>query len=156
MNRTSTAKEALIAEALGDMATLMDRVEAVPPAMNRSHQALAAISERLVQQISTFELRVATLAQKAIEITATHIDRRANAVATKTLHEQTLAMQATARETLNRELYPAVNRVVTQLEYLTRLAQPRHNPWMPWLTHGAAFVTGAALTWLIVVMIWVR
>jgi hypothetical protein len=46
--------------------------------------------------------------------------------------------------------------VLAQLAYLARLAQPRKNPWVPWLTHGAAFVTGAALTWLVVVAIWFR
>lgn len=39
MNRPSTAKEALIAEALGEVATLIDRVEAVAPVMNSSRQA---------------------------------------------------------------------------------------------------------------------
>jgi hypothetical protein len=42
------------------------------------------------------------------------------------------------------------------MRYLARLAQPDQNRWLPWLTHSASFVTGAALTWLAVVLIWVR
>ncbi|WP_157538816.1 hypothetical protein [Hydrogenophaga flava] len=69
---------------------------------------------------------------------------------------QIQVMQETAQELFKKEFHPLVNQVIARLEHLARLAQPRPNPWMPRLTHGAAFVTGAALTWLVVVMIWVR
>lgn len=65
-------------------------------------------------------------------------------------------MQEAAQELFRKELLPLVNRLMAPLEHLTRLARPRPTPWMPWLTHCAAFLTGAALTWLVVVMIWVR
>ena len=38
MNPPSTAREALIAEALGDVARLIDRVEALTPAMDKARQ----------------------------------------------------------------------------------------------------------------------
>lgn len=65
-------------------------------------------------------------------------------------------MRSAAREMFNKEFHPVVNRTLTQLEYLARLAQPDQNRWLPWLKHGAACLTGSALTWLAVVMIWVR
>jgi hypothetical protein len=124
MNRPSTAKEALIAEALGEACA--------------------------------FDNRMSALTQKAVDVASTHIVRRANEVTAKTLDTQILAMQSAAREMFNKEFHPVVNQVLAQLAHLARLAQPRKYPWVPWLTHGAAFVSGAALTWLVVVAIWVR
>lgn len=156
MNRPSTAKEALIAEALGEVAKLIDRVEAVAPVMNSSRQALVQVSETLVHQACAFDNRMSALTQKTVDVASTHIVRRANEVTAKTLDTQILAMQSAAREMFNKEFHPVVNQVLAQLAHLARLAQPRKYPWVPWLTHGAAFVSGAALTWLVVVAIWVR
>ena len=156
MNRPTTAKEALIAEVLGDMASLVDQIEKLEPLMNTSRKELAQVSNHRVRQVSGFEVRMADLTQKAAELCLTQIGQRASGVCTKTLDSQIVAMQSAAREMFNKEFHPVVNRVVSQLEHLTRLAEPNQNPWMPWLTHGAAFVTGAALTWLVVVLVWVR
>ena len=62
-------------------------------------------------------------------------------------------MRSAAREMFNKEFHPVVNRTLTQLECLERQAQPDQNRWLPWLTHGAACMTGSALTWLVVVKI---
>ena len=70
---------------------------------------------------------------------------------------QLRAMQEGALEMFKKEVDPVVRRVSAKLQQLALLAQPRKNLWMPWLTHGSAFVTGAALTRVVVVVaIWVR
>lgn len=51
------------------------------------------VSETLVHQASAFDKRISTLTQKAVEVAATHIVRRANEVIAKTLDTQILAMQ---------------------------------------------------------------
>ena len=156
MNRPTTAKEALIAEALSDMAGLIERIEKLGPVMDISHRQLVQISKDLIREVSMFETRMTDFSFKAVDVAAKQIDERTNDAATKILNTQIAAMQSAAREMFNKEFHPVVNRVVSQLEHLTRLAEPNQNPWMPWLTHGAAFVTGAALTWLVVVLVWVR
>ncbi len=156
MNRPSTAKEALIAEALGDMATLLERIEKLGPVMDISHRQLVQISKDLIREVSMFETRMTDFRFKTIDVAARQIDQRTDEAATRILNAQIAAMQSAARDMFNKEVHPVVNRTIAQLEHLARPAQPDQNRWLPWLTHSAAFVTGAALTWLVVVMIWAR
>lgn len=53
MNRPTTTREALIAEALGDMAQLVDRIEALAPAMDETRRALAQASADLTHHTSS-------------------------------------------------------------------------------------------------------
>ncbi|MCW5234608.1 hypothetical protein [Verminephrobacter eiseniae] len=156
MNGMSNAKEALIAEVLGDMASLIERIEKLGPDMEVSRRELLKASNHLAFQMSGFEGRIAKLSENAVDLCVSQINQKASGVCANTQNTQIAAMQSAAREMFNKEFLPVVNRVVSQLEQLARLFQPDRNPWLPWLTHGGAFVTGAALTWLVVVMIWVR
>ena len=47
MNRPTTAKEALIAEVLGDMASLVNQIEKLEPLMNTSRKELVQVSNHL-------------------------------------------------------------------------------------------------------------
>lgn len=67
MNRP-TAKEALIAEALGDMTGLIDRLEALAPVMSTAHQKLVQSSHALVSEVSMFEFRMSNISQKAVAL----------------------------------------------------------------------------------------
>ena len=156
MNRPSTAREALIAETLGDVAALVERVEALAPAMDASRQALVHISEELVNQVATFDNRTEMLTNNAVVVASNLILRRANEVTARTLDTQIQAMHAAAREMFSKEFNPAVLRVVARLDHLAQLDQQKENRWMRWFTHACAFVTGASLACLVLVEIAIR
>jgi hypothetical protein len=156
MNHPSTAREALIAETLGEVAALVERVEALAPAMDASRLALLQVSEELVNQVATFENRMEMLTNNAVVVASNHILRRANEVTARTLDSQILAMQAAAREMFNKEFDPAVLRVVARLNHLAQLAQREENLWVRWFTHACAFVPGASLTCLVLLKLWQR
>ena len=154
MNSASTAREALIAEALGDVGALIDRLEALVPAMDELGQTAWRAHENLIERINRFDNQVQSTLNEAESEALRRILRHAEDITRQSLETQAMAMQNAAHEKFNKEFHPLVNRVTAQLEYLARLSEPDRYPWLPWLTHGAAFVTGAALTWLVVVMIW--
>jgi hypothetical protein len=156
MNRPSTAREALIAETLGEVAALVERVEALAPTMDASRQALVQVSEELANQVATFENRMGVLTNNAVVVASNHILRRANEVTARTLDSQILAMQAAAREMFNKEFNPVVLRVVARLNHLAQLAQREENLCVRWFTHACAFVTGASLTCLVLLKLWLR
>ena len=58
MSRTNTAREALIAEALGDVARLLDRLEALMPALDEAQRAQRQASKALAAQAQDFEIRM--------------------------------------------------------------------------------------------------
>ena len=116
MTRPSTAKEALIAEALGDMAGLIDRLEKLAPVMSTAHQELVQSSHALVSEVSMFEFRMSDISQNAAELCVKQIEQKASGVCAQTLNSQILAMQSAAREMFNKEFHPELNRTVNQLE----------------------------------------
>jgi GTPase involved in cell partitioning and DNA repair len=153
MNRPSTAKEALIAEALGDMDLLLKRLEAVVPLVDGTRKTLIKSSEMISREIATFAPHMKEFTDYAKIQTAKQIDRSVVEVTQRAKEAQLQAMQEAAREMFRKEVDPVVRQVSAQLQQLARLAQSRKNPWMPWLTHGSAFMAGTALTWLVVAAI---
>lgn len=75
MNRPNTAKEALLAEALGEMASLIERVEAVVPHVDESRKALILTGELLSRKIANIEPEMKEFTGRAKQVTAKYIDR---------------------------------------------------------------------------------
>ncbi len=109
---TSSAREALIAEALGDMATLLDRLEAVKPALETACQELTKAGEALARNAANAESRVAAVADGAAVRAVKHIARRADELVKHAREKELRAMQTTARELIKIELGDAVKRLV--------------------------------------------
>jgi hypothetical protein len=156
MNGTSSAREALIAEALGEIAALLDRVEAVAPALDASRLTLINASTELAGQVTAFETRMAGITENAKVQAVKHIARRTEEIARGSAQAQTRAMEEAARMLFRTELGPALQGVAMPLQHLADLAHRGAHPWRHWLTHAATAVLASGLTWAIAAWLWVR
>ncbi|MBE2241931.1 MAG: hypothetical protein IAE86_04190 [Burkholderiaceae bacterium] len=146
MNGPTTAREALLAELIGDVAQLIKRMETLTPLMDESRQALAHSSVQLSSQVAAFEIRMAAITENAKIQAVRHITHRTEELAQRTREEQTRAMAESARDLFRTELTPALQRLAMPLQHLVdRLA----HPWQSWLTHAATAAVAAAATWLL-------
>ena len=156
MNGTSSAREALIAETLGEMAALLDRVEAVAPALDASRLALINASTELAGQVTAFESRMAGITENAKLQAVKHIARRTDEITRVSAEAQTRAMEEAARMLFRTEVGPALQRVAMPLQHLADLAHRGAHPWQHWLTHLATAVVAAGATWALAAWLWAR
>ena len=156
MNGTSSAREALIAETLGEMAALLDRVEAVAPALDASRLALINASTELAGQVTAFESRMAGITENAKMQAVKHIARRTDEITRVSAEAQTRAMEEAARMLFRTEVGPALQRVAMPLQHLADLAHRGAHPWQHWLTHAATAAAASAVTWALAAWLWAR
>ena len=156
MNGTSSAREALIAETLGEMAALLDRVEAVAPALDASRLALINASTELAGQVTAFECRMAGITENAKLQAVKHIARRTDEITRVSAEAQTRAMEEAARMLFRTEVGPALQRVAMPLQHLADLAYRGAHPWQHWLTHAATAAAASAVTWALAAWLWAR
>jgi hypothetical protein len=156
MNGRGSAREALIAEALGDVAALLDRVEAVAPALDASRQALISASAEMTAQLTAFESRMAGITENAKAQAVKHIARRTEDIARSSAEAQTQAMEEAARMLFRTEVGPALQRVAVPLQHLADLAHRGAHPWQHWLTHAATAAVASGLTWAMAAWLWAR
>ena len=156
MNGASSAREALIAETLGEMAALLDRVEAVAPALDASRLALINASTELAGQVTAFESRMAGITENAKMQAVKHIARRTDEITRVSAEAQTRAMEEAARMLFRTEVGPALQRVAMPLQHLADLAHRGAHPWQHWLTHAATAAAASAVTWALAAWLWAR
>jgi len=155
MTAPNTAREVLIAEAIGELGRLLDRAEALHPQMAASHQALvsahAQLAAQLAEQLAAFDAQLTALTEKAKAAAVRHILARTDEAARRSVDTQTRVMVEAAQAAFKAEVEPALRRLVTSLQ---RLMDQVDRPWDLWLTHAAtaasSAVTSAAVTWFIV------
>lgn len=147
----TTAREALLAEALGEVARLAERLEAVAPALDASREALVRSGENLAGQVGSFETRMVTIVENAKTVAVRHIAQRTDELARSSSEAQTRAMEVAARAVFRNELSPALQRLA---EPLQRLSVRRATPFDRWLTHAAVAVLSSALTWAAAAWVW--
>jgi hypothetical protein len=111
MKPPTSAREALIAEALGDVATLLARVDAVTAALHTSCDAVQQASARMEARASQMDDKVRLLTEVATAVAVKHVARRTEYLVRSVAELQTRAMEGAARDLFQRELTPALQRL---------------------------------------------
>lgn len=147
MSAPTSAREALIVEALGEVARLLDRVESLTSSIDVARLALAAASAQLDGRLTAFESGMALLAQQAKVKTVEHILQRTGEAARQSIAAQSRAMSEAARVAFTDQVDSVLARFNAVLQ---QFIQRTERPWYSWLSHAATAVSSAAITWLMV------
>ncbi|MEY3202262.1 MAG: hypothetical protein RIR70_1812 [Pseudomonadota bacterium] len=103
MSAPRTAREALMAELLGDMDALLARVEALPRQVAASEERLAQSVAALDEAGDRFRLAVTAFTEQAKSELAEYLDRKASEAADKTVREQRAALEEATRTVFRSE-----------------------------------------------------
>jgi phage shock protein A len=147
MNGPTTAREALIVEALREVAHLLDRIESLPSSMEVGRLALANASAELGDRLKAFEAGIASVSQKVQASAAEQLVRRAVKATSDSIETQTRAMNAAARLAFSTQVDSTLARLTASLQQVLHRVD---RPWDLWLTHAATAAASAAVTWWVV------
>lgn len=153
MSDPDTAREAFFVEALGDMASLINRLEAIALAMDASQrvllQASAKFSRQAAEQGAAFDEHIAQFTAKVKEHAVNHIAQRADEVTRRAVGLQIQAMEESARALFLKEVHPELRQLCKPLERLYAVVRESANPWNAWLTHAATATFASVTTWAV-------
>ena len=153
MTPPNTTREALLLEALGDVAKLIQQVEALAPALDDSRQSLADAHVGLAAQLAAFEKQIVALTEKAKVQAVKHIIVRTDEAARRSIELQRQAMADAARVAFGTELGATLQQIRSSFQPPTERQGHR---WESWLTHAAVATAASAFTWLACVLLSAR
>ena len=146
MGRSSDTREALIAEVIGDFGKVLDRIEAVQPAMDNDSPDMADGRQDAragVEHVPGASGRSARETDK--EPTVEHVTQAIDRAHRALDGQQKQAMQESARSIVKDEVGPPLRRAC-RIARGARCATRR--PWEDWLTHAATVGTSVACVYL--------
>lgn len=97
MNAPRTAREALIAEMLGDLDALLARIESLPALVAGAEERLSGTAAALDTAGDKYRMAVTAFNEQAKADLSEYFDRKAVEVASRTVEDQNAAMQEAAR-----------------------------------------------------------
>ena len=133
-------------EALGDLARLMDRMEALAPSLDQARRGLLKANADLADRTVAFEGRMAAISENAKAVVVDHILRRTQEIARRSALDQTRTMQEAVRALFNTEFGATLSTLDTLLGPLRQLIERMDRPWDPWLMHVATATVSSAAT----------
>lgn len=142
--RTTTAREALIAEIIGDLWRLLDRIDPLLVAMEEATDKLANAKADFDAGSSKFQEQVGVVTQRAKGAIVQHVERRTHEIAAQSNEAQTQAMRKAARLLFDNEVRPTLLGLTEALRQMVDRAQ---RPWDAWLTHSATALVSSILVW---------
>ena len=149
MNPPVNAREALLIEALGEMAEVLERADTVVCALDAARRGVFEANGRLAADLSTMERRMAALAEATKERVLHHLVDRTNQATRRSIDLHVKAMEEAARDLFSKELDPALRSLVQPLLRLQEVVRQNARIWDSWLTHAATAAAASLCTWLI-------
>ena len=146
MNEPFTARDALVAEALGDIGVLLDRAEIVALEMRSAAEAVDRACDRLEAHAAAAEPRMAQLAEHAQGVAAKHIARSARETMHTAADDECRSMAAFARALFHSELNPALHSL---LQAAKACAENRDHSRISWWACTVSAAASVMLTGLL-------
>ncbi len=152
----TTAREELMAVAIGQLGELLDRMDTLAPNLDASRMELLITSTDLAKKVEAYSKRMDEITEYAKVQTVKHIARRADEMARGTVDTQTRAMEEAARVVFRNEVGPALQQVTLPLQDVAALARKGAHPWEGWLLHAATAVLASVISWAMAAWLWLR
>ena len=152
----TTAREELMAVAIGQLGELLDRMDTLAPNLDASRMELLITSTDLAKKVEAYSKRMDEITENAKVQTVKHIARRADEMARGTVDTQTRAMEEAARVVFRNEIGPTLQRVTLPLQEVVAMARKGARPWEGWLLHAATAVLSSAISWGMAAWLWLR
>ena len=143
-----SAREALIAEALRGVDTLLAAADEVGERLSASSQRLESAAAGLTAAGTVYSAEVAQLTEATKKALADYIERRASAATTQALADHRKAMTDAATLAFAEQLAPAVRDIARQVELHGSLVRTRLAPLLATLVVGAVLGIGSAALWM--------
>ena len=140
----TTAREVLIAEAIGDVGRLLDRIDPLLQAMEDARRGLADAKAGLDGRLDEFEAQVDAFTERAKGRIVEHVTRRSHEIVAQSNAAQTQAMRQAARQLFDEEVGPTLRRLT---EALRQIVEKTLRPRDGWPTLVATALASATVTW---------
>jgi len=144
----STAREALIVEAIGEVARLIQEVETLAPVLSETCQRLRRTDAHLRDTLADFEAGVAAASEDARTQAVQRLEAQMNESGKRIIIRLSETLVEGARMAFDAE----IGRTLRALQALMQALAHRPNKhWEPWLTHAATAAFASTLTglWLV-------
>jgi len=145
MGSSNTTREALLAELIGDVGTLIDRVNAMQASMETTRRAMADAAWTLDTGVGMFQDQVVAAAKKSKETTVEDVTQTIYRLTRSSMDQQKEAMRESARSIVSDEVGPTLRELA---ESLKALVARLDRPWEGWLIHVATVGTSVACVYL--------
>ena len=147
MDRPSNLREALIADALGDLHKLLDRADKLVPAIDEacivleeSREALVTTARGMAAEGEAVKRRALAEAEDTKKATLRYLGDNTKQLVAELVVWQTKAMSDTARSLVEKEVGPKLRDLAARLE---KQADRANDPWRDWLAHAGTGVLSA-------------
>lgn len=144
MNAPNDTREALIAEAIGDVGRMMRDLAVLASLMEESRAALLEAKDELHSSLAGVKGQVKAITDHAKTKAVEFIAARTGEATKQSIDQQSQAMADAARIAFGAEVGAMMQRWQAASRRL--LDEQRARAWEAWLTHAAAAVLGAAAT----------
>jgi 3-polyprenyl-4-hydroxybenzoate decarboxylase len=146
MSTPSSAREALLVEMLGEVATLLDRVDALIPVLHDGCETLSRAGADMNTKSEQAQVRIAALVEAASTHAIKHIARKTEAMARTTVEAETQVMKSAAQALFRTELSAALRQLSVAVGHQATLLNTRRRWWALAATAVAASLTSSMLT----------
>ena len=147
MERPSNIREALLADALGDLHKLLDRADKLVPAiyeackaLEESREALVTTARGMAAQGEAVKRQALAEAEDTKKATLRYLGDNTKQLVAELVIRQTKAMSDTARSLVEKEVGPKLIDLAARLE---KQADRTSDPWRDWLAHACTGTVSA-------------